>query len=468
MYERNRGRKRGRDDAGLDSVRQMLLDLLRIGDSPDQKSGQPNDEMIQPAPIEQQIEDAVKELKSWINLGDRNKVQMMLLDCVCEVTTKTLVYASMIGLLNCEDRSFISEFLSQCVEMFGKAMEACQFHICRLLIRFFGCLMLVNVLQPSDITNLFSLLVKTALMPLEGGSSVPSVEQDYRDPHVWQLWSDMLVYWVLIAFPWVGEQLSNFAPSELDALFEQIAKYVEVRPLKFSEALRPFYCAKGEGDIAAKSDSGGYSFLSELFDAVKELKEVGWKLDTVKFVHQKFEAKLGCAEPHSFAEIKIGLTCPGLPPNLSLEQKSALIRQKIPPRGGIKLLPSARMPERLSIERIIVEEYILDIVNCFESDKLECARQLTQNIPVPFPIGAILTETIVSQMLRLPESGLKPVMYQSLLLYFVQLGQQEFPKHIGGCVREPLEHNQPSPAKKKRTQRSWMETGYRKIRAPEI
>jgi nuclear cap-binding protein subunit 1 len=74
------------------------------------------------------------------------------------------------------------------------------------------------------------------------------------------------------------------------------------------------------------------------------------------------------------------------------------------PRGGIRLLPDGvdgSADGRLIIDRIVVEEFILDTLHWFDGDRRETVLRLG-NLPVPFKYEAVLIETLFSQLLCLP------------------------------------------------------------------
>ena len=81
------------------------------------------------------------------------------------------------------------------------------------------------------------------------------------EQRIWQPYADHLVYSVLMALPWGGSDLAEGAPTELEKLMGEVEKYMELRPVQLSTALRPFF--EGE-DEASMSDSGAASFLGQV------------------------------------------------------------------------------------------------------------------------------------------------------------------------------------------------------------
>ncbi len=60
-------------------------------------------------------------------------------------------------------------------------------------------------------------------------------------------------------------------------------------------------------------------------------------------------------------------------------QVAASVLELFPPRGIIRLLPAEHTElGRLKMERLVAEEYILDTIQFFEADRVECAKRLAK------------------------------------------------------------------------------------------
>jgi nuclear cap-binding protein subunit 1 len=73
---------------------------------------------------------------------------------------------------------------------------------------------------------------------------------------------------VLGALVWGGDKLAA-ADQEHGRVMSAVESYMEARPIKESVELRPMFGAADAGDASAASDSGGASFLGQLWQAVQ-------------------------------------------------------------------------------------------------------------------------------------------------------------------------------------------------------
>lgn len=87
------------------------------------------------------------------------------------------------------------------------------------------------------------------------------------------------------------------------------------------------------------------------------------------------------------------------------------------------------------MDRIIAEDYFLDTLHFFEGNRVECAKRLARAMPLEFPYDPLLCEVIFSQMLRIPNSEFRPIMYGTLMVDLCKL-ITTFPRAMSACVRE--------------------------------
>jgi hypothetical protein len=166
------------------------------------------------------------------------------------------------------------------------------------------------------------------------------------------------------------------------------------------------------------------------------------------------------------------------------------VLEAFPPRGIIHLLEKQHTQgDRLLVERLVAEEYVLDTCFYFEADRVECAKRLAggaharrevfvlscsgvasagaawphahcglllptlnlqpdphplparlpcpapaAGLPLPFPYEPLLCEVLFGQMLRLPRPQFKPLMYSTLMVDLCKL-RRLFPRAMSACVR---------------------------------
>ena len=127
-----------------------------------------------------------------------------------------------------------------------------------------------------------------------------------------------------------------------------------------------------------------------------------------KEVSKPFVTLEGCGVPE----------CPpGCQEVTSIAERAALLRERYPPRGGIQLLePQHTHPDALDIDKIIVEDYMLDTLFVYQGNRVDCVRRIAQDIPSPFPIYPLAAQTLFSQLLLLPKPPLQPVAYSAVII----------------------------------------------------
>ncbi|KAK9846278.1 hypothetical protein WJX81_000837 [Elliptochloris bilobata] len=416
------GFKRRRDDGGgqEDGIKPLLASIIRLCD---QLPGQP------PPAIEEDLDVLQRTLaRDLVTKGAA--LRRIILDCAVELSPKTPVYATLIGLLNTDNPQFVAELVALAQAEFNEAVAAPDRHKARMLLRLFAALVVANVLHPSSVVAALQQVVDAAIAVAEAGGTADSGRG-------WQPYADHLAYAALAALPWGGSELADSAPAEVGRLFESAERYMGMRPRAVQPALRPFFDARGDADAAAASDSGGASFLGQVWDAVSELRTTGnWVVTSIPRLFYAFEAALAAGQPHDLPPLTIPLTLPGAPLGTSPTEAAAALAAAFPARGLIRLLPAEHTEQgKPRIERLVAEEYILDTLHYFDGDRVQCARRLAMGLPLPDKHESLLAEMLFSQMLRLPAPAFKPLAYSALMVDVCKL-VPTFPRSMSACVRE--------------------------------
>ncbi|EIE25257.1 ARM repeat-containing protein [Coccomyxa subellipsoidea C-169] len=357
-------------------------------------------------------------------------VRNIIIDCAVELSPKTAVYATLVGLLNTDDQDFTTDLIQSANEQFNVVLAAGDKNRARLLLRFFAALVVANVLHASSV-------LAALLSVVDAASAIASAGGGGDSGRLWQPYTDYLVYAALMALPWGGAELAESAPSDLERLFGGVEAYMAARPRASQPALRPFLRPKDADDIPAQSDSGGASFLGQVWEAVQELRSGGkWSVDAIRQVAPAFEAKLAAGQPHDLPALTVPPTPPGVSGTAAPMEAAASVLELFPPRGIIRLLPAEHTElGTLKVERLVAEEYILDTIHFFEADRVECARRLAKGLQLPGKHESLLAEMLFSQMLRVPQPQLKPLAYSTLMVDVCKL-MATFPRSMSACVRE--------------------------------
>ena len=79
-----------------------------------------------------------------------------------------------------------------------------------------------------------------------------------------QPYGDTLVAMLLMALPWASDTLVRSSTEPKLQLLGSVQRYMDARPFSSSPAFRPFAAGGDESDVAARSDSGSASYLTEV------------------------------------------------------------------------------------------------------------------------------------------------------------------------------------------------------------
>jgi nuclear cap-binding protein subunit 1 len=363
-------------------------------------------------------------------------VRSMLINCAVQLPAKVPIYSLIIGLINVDEPALVAEILAQAGSELNEALQDPKlFRKARLLLRFMASLVVPGVVQPSSIVSALKTLVDVAVTTAE---TSPKTGND-TDGRTWQPYTDQLVYMALMAIPFGGSELSAASGTALNELVSAAESYLEKRPRSSQPGLRPFAASVTENDAVAESDNGGASFITEVVTAVKTMIEgESWHLEGIPRVHTDLEATLATApQTHVIANPTVAATPPvGIPQGASDTLTGALVLQAFPPRGILRLLEDKHtLADRLVVERIVAEDYMIDTVAWFEGDRVECAKHLANLLPIPYSFEPLLCEVMFSQMLRLPNPEFKPIMYSTLMVELCKL-LRTFPRAMSACIRE--------------------------------
>lgn len=360
-------------------------------------------------------------------------VRSMLINCAVQLPTKVPLYSLIVGLINVDEPAYAAEILAQSsTELNAALKDPKQYRKARLLLRFITALVVPGVVQPTSAIAALKSLVDAAVAI----AANPGSDQNGR---TWQPYADQLVYMALAAIPFGGSELAASAGDALGELVSAAEGYLSLRPRSTQPGLRPFAASIKEDDPLAESDNGGASFLPEAVAAMKGMIEgEAWQLQGIPRVHMGLEVTLANApQSHAVAAPEVPNSPPvAIPEGASDTYAGALVLQAFPPRGIVRFLEATHtLADRLPIERIVAEDYVIDTLAWFEGDRVELAKHLSRLLPLDYPFEPLLCEVIFSQMLRLPSPEFKPIMYSTLMVELCKL-LKTFPRAMSACVRE--------------------------------
>lgn len=394
---------------------------------------------------EEKIYNAVRQAKRELR-GGSSEVPSIIIDCAVQLSTKVQLYALIVGLLNVDEPGTAQLVLDGTFASLITALQptSLDIHRARLLLRLIVALVPVNVVHAADALSVVRLFIDAAQSILEKAKARAQAdgEEVDDDGSSWQPYTDWLMYSALISLPWGGPELAHAAGDDISALLGSVATYIERRPRQSQPGLRPFAAPVKEDDILAESDNGGSSFLQEVYSAVSQYVSEGvFEYESIPRLHTQMEVALAEGAPCALKIDPTERQVPTVPPvefplDAPKQVTAALLLQAFPPRGIIKLIdPQHTLGDRLPIERLIAEEYILDTMRFFEGDRVECAKRLARGLSLPYAYTPLLAETLFGQLLRLPKPPYKPIMVSALMVDVCKL-LKDFPRAMSACVRE--------------------------------
>ena len=408
--------KRGRDAHAaepLDPFAVLLSNLLTLGD----------DSMPDLTPTSEALQHVVQELKSN---SASPRVQSMFTRCVVQVHTKGPLYGVLLGMMMSEgDSTFVDAVMEQLVDcLYAEAGLGGDQFKAESVLRFLASLVGLGLIEGSA-------LVEYILMGLieVAEELVATTEEGIalaRQPY-----SDFLVRLALGALPFGGKALFH------EQFLDRCELYVQNRPRQSFPAFRPFVGQLEEDDVVAKSEFGAGGNLTSLLRALREMQENdSYTLDL------SIPNLSGLLAQNCFNSATISLP----PKALSTERvassvdvveaSAAQLLTWYPARGTIRLLKDEHTKgDRLLMDRLVAEDYFLHTIHFFEGDRVECAKRLARSLPLKYPYEISLCETIFGQMLRLPTSEYKTLMYSTLMVDLCKL-ISSFARPIFACVKE--------------------------------
>lgn len=246
----------------------------------------------------------------------------MLLRCVTELPTKTPVYGTLAGLLNVKNMDFGADLTSLLGEQLQGALDAGDTLKVKMLVRFAGELVNSNVLGVANYVGLLDRFIDAATESL-GVAGARAQER-----------ADFFVLVALGALPWVGRQLAEGRPTDLQRQLKNVEAYLGKRSRAMNDVVSPF----GEGS-GARED-----FLETLWQEVNKMKERDWSVPCVPRPHQAFEGRLSLGSQHAL-------------PAISMPAHSSTLTYPVS-RSVFRLFDPAESEKELKAgERFVIEEY---------------------------------------------------------------------------------------------------------------
>ncbi|XP_028761163.1 nuclear cap-binding protein subunit 1 [Neltuma alba] len=353
-------------------------------------------------------------------------VLQFLLDCAEQLPHKISLYGTVIGLINLENEDFVRKLVEKTQIDFQDALDSGNCNRVRIFLRLMTVLMCSKVLQPSSLVVVFETLLSSAATTVDDEKGNPS----------WQPCADFYITCILSCLPWGGAELVEQVPEEIERVMVGIEAYLSIRRHTSDTGLSCF-----DSNYETERSLGDKDFLEDLWDRVQSLSNNGWKVDSVPRPHLPFEAQLVAGKSHELGPI----SCPDIPNPPPIPSGVAYGKQKheaelkYPQRiRRLNIFPPSKTEDLQPIDRFVMEEYLLDVLLFFNGCRKECASFMA-GLPVPFRYEYLMAETILSQLLMLPQPPFKPIYYTLVIIDLCKALPGAFPAVVAGAVRALFE-----------------------------
>ncbi|PAA50250.1 hypothetical protein BOX15_Mlig007542g2 [Macrostomum lignano] len=328
----------------------------------------------------------------------------VLVACASERPDKLRVYGTLVGLINLKNHAFVGEFLERLVkELRTELQSGTSWSNLLCTVRFLAELVNYRVVAPASLLQLFNSFLGVTL---EEG--IPQAR------------SDFFVHLVLASLPWAAAPLAEKHRTELMQLLSSVDSYRARRSLNHVTAVQ---------SLAGQED-----WIDSLWHQIQSLAKADWR-EKCSLRFEAFASML--ASPDA--------VCHSLPAAIAPqphEEASAAIGSSTssypPPRTVFRLFDYTDVPEdgpalpgEHSIERYLVEEHLSALIACHYHDRKECAKALlSARFGVRVPLPYMITELVMGQMLRLPQSDLLHLFYCSLLIELCKEDPETMPNVV--------------------------------------
>ena len=373
----------------------------------------------------QALQQIVEEMKDIATTQtERAKLQTIFTRCVVQVHTKGVLYGVLLGMMvgGEEDWGLVEGVMVDC--LYAEAGVGGDTFKAEASLRFLASLVGLGLLEGAALVQ----YVLTGLIEV-AEELVATTEEEKAISR--QPYSDYLVRLVLGALPFGGSSLFD------EELLRRCETYVQNRPQQRFPAFRLFSAQLNEDDTVSKSECGAGGNLVALLRALREMQESN--LFTLELTIPNLSSLLQesgadkasiSLPPKALSAEKVASSVDAIPAS------AAQLLVWYPARGTIRLLRDEHTKgDRLYMDRLVAEDYFLHTIHFFEGDRVECAKRLARSMPLKYSYEISLCETIFGQMLRLPTSEYKTLMYSTLMVDLCKL-ISTFSRPIFACIKE--------------------------------
>ncbi|XP_059175429.1 nuclear cap-binding protein subunit 1-A-like [Physella acuta] len=378
----DRGRKRRRIATDTVDIEDRLESLItRVGEK-------------STSSLESNLEGLATVLEADIP-NYKHQIMKILCRCVVNLPEKLTVYTTLVGLLNAKNYNCGGEFVEMLVRNLKEALKTGEFENARMMVRFLADLVNCHVLVAASLLQMFDSFVEVTLE-----DNIPQVR------------SDIYVYLVLSALPWVGQELFEKKEKELNNMLITIDNYLSKRQKIHLPALRVWL---NDGPHLQEE------YLDCLWAQIKNLRNNKWSEKQIMRPYLAFDGVLCDALQHTLPQI--------IPPS---HNKSMIYPL---PRVVFRLFDYTDVPQGTvlpgshAIERYLIEEQIDRIIHTNHLERKICADSLLgYTAKNKIPLNYMIVEVMFGQLFELPRSPYLELFYGATFIELCKLQPTSMPE----------------------------------------
>nr|CAX73101.1 Nuclear cap-binding protein subunit 1 [Schistosoma japonicum] len=354
------------------------------------------------------IERDIGELASVI-LADIPKngesLLKVLSNCVKNVPERILIYATLVGLLNLKNRSFVGQLIELLQRDLKDAIRSASFEDAKYIVLFLSISVNCYTVQQASILGLYE---NFAEVTLDAGRSSQSR-------------TDWYTYTILYGLPYSGHLLAAHDPSALNDILGTLEVYMAKRQCPHVSLLRVW-----ESDDPHPQED----YLDCLWAQICNLRNGGWVEKVTWRLYDSFPSLKEHGQPHKLSP----LTPPDYDAEVIYPLPSVIFRMfdytdvidqdeseivpgsELLPDGGAKFSKEAPvLPGAHTIERFLIDEHLAILMNNLSFNRVMCAKALLGlKTRAKVALDYMIIEAVFAGMFHLPRP---PVQHGNLLFY---------------------------------------------------
>eukprot|EP01119_Soliformovum_irregulare_P015692 TRINITY_DN4452_c0_g2_i1.p1 TRINITY_DN4452_c0_g2~~TRINITY_DN4452_c0_g2_i1.p1 ORF type:complete len:813 (+),score=280.00 TRINITY_DN4452_c0_g2_i1:227-2440(+) len=355
-------------------------------------------------------------------LNHRSNILDTIFACVVAHPVKTGIYGVLVGLLNQKDSTIGLEIIQrlnasfeEIITLAMRVTENASVSLAsgnvgtpetlgtqnvgtwlKLVLRFVIALVQSNVVTSASMSEIMLQLIKIA----------QSSEYPNR--------RDFFLHQVLMALPWAGKTLSARHAEELTQMMNAIQSIFDAHQRTINPCLKPMKSSE--------------DYFTTTWNAIQKLRDANWTTSSIVEHHLEFPS----LKSMEASPLPVPPTLKG---EIKPKEEISIYPVKFPtfPRTIFRIFPESESENGIyPIDRIVIQDQIVDVLYFFSSNHKECLKQF-EVIPSPIPIFHILTEAVFGQLFLLPNPVFKEIYYADIIADLCRT-HKEIPPILGSAI----------------------------------